>query len=68
MSTTPATIGGWHSDNGITLRWSDTQDVFCLKAEVRWGTLPLARPEASPTPRLLPSLAGARSLAATTGG
>lgn len=70
LTTALATVGCWRSEDGSTPGWSDTRDVSHLKAEVKWGTLPLARQEASPTTPSPPPPAGAwlPPLGSETGG
>ena len=51
LTTALAAIGSWCWEDENTPGWSYTEDVSCLKAEVKWDTLPLVRQEASrPTP------------------
>lgn len=51
LTTALAAIGSWCWEDENTPGWSNTKDVPCLKAEVKWDTLPLVRQEASrPTP------------------
>ena len=51
LTTALAAVGSWCWEDENTPGWSNTKDVSCLKAEVKWDTLPLVRQEASrPTP------------------
>ena len=51
LATALAAVGCWCWEDENAPGWSNTKDVSCLKAEVKWDTLPLVRQEASrPTP------------------